>query len=557
MNSTSNEISNPSTGFLLRLIGFRALHSAARWGCFFVLCLWALAGNAQAQDFYKPGAVVEIRLVFKEKNWDDILDSLKQIGNDERLAADALINGVRYKGVGVRYKGNSSYFSVRKSGSAKLPFNIKIDFTEKNQSLPGGITTLKLANSFRDPSFLREVLAYEIAGQYMPAPKANFAKVFVNEEFIGLYSNTESVDKPFLQRHCDKGKGALLKCDPADWNAKMPAGCSPSDQASLQYLGNDSLCYQGIYEVEQGYWADLIQFTDILNRKPELLDSVLNIDAALWMLAFDNVTVNLDSYLGKFCHNYYLYKDSSGVFHPILWDLNMAFGGFRYNGVEEAAMSDEKLQTLSPFLHYREKNMKRPLILQLLSNDLWRKVYIAHIRTLLEEQFANGAYKKRAQELQKMLDPTVQEDKNKLYDYEGFKSNIDTIAKAEKSNIIGIAQLMDRRAAYLAEHPLLQKTPPVISDAKHTLQKNQTTIVTCKTENARNVWVLYRQGKTGVFQRAAMHDDGQHGDGAAADQVWGISLPYGKGLTYYFIAEDERNATVLPRKASHAPFQVQ
>jgi len=557
MNSTSNEISNPENGFLSRLIGFFARFSGSRWGCFLVVCgLAAFVGELHAQDFYKPGAIVEIRLFFKEKNWDDILDSFKQIGQDDRLPADVLINGVRYKGVGVRYMGNSSYFSVRKSGSTKLPFNIKMDFTEKGQELPGGFTTIKLANSFRDPGFLREVLAYEIAGQYMPAPKANFAKVFVNDAFIGLYSNTESVDKPFLQRHYDKGKGALLKCDPADWNAKMPTGCPPSDQASLQYLGKDSLCYQGIYEVEQGYWADLIEFTDILNSKPELLDSVLDIDAALWMLAFDNVTVNLDSYLGKFCHNYYLYKDSSGVFHPILWDLNMAFGGFRYNGVEEAAMSDEKLQTLSPFLHYREKNMKRPLLIQLLSNDLWRKVYIAHIRTLLEEQFANGAYKKRAQELQKLLDPVVQQDENKLYDYEGFKSNIDTIAKADKSNIIGIAQLMDRRAAYLAEHPLLQKTPPAISDAKHTLLKNQTT-VTCKTENARNVWVLYRQGKAGAFQRAALHDDGQHGDGAAADQIWGISLPLGKGLTYYFIAEDERNASVLPRKASHAPYQVQ
>lgn len=557
MNSTSKEISNLSIGFLPRLIGSRALRGVCRWGCFFVLCLLAPAINAQVQDFYKPGAIAEIRLYFNEKDWDSRLDSLKQMGKDDRLQADAVINGTRYKDVGVRYKGNSSYFSVRKSGSGKLPFNIKIDYTVKGQALPGGVTTIKLANAFRDPSFLREVLAYEIAGQYMAAPKANFARVYANDQFIGLYSNTESVDKPFLQRHFDGGKGTFVKCDPADWNAKMPAGCPPSDQASLQHLGKDSLCYYGIYEIEQGYWADLIQFTYILQHKPEWLDSILNIDAALWMLAFDNVTVNLDSYLGKFCHNYYLYKDSSGVFHPILWDLNMAFGGFRYNGVEEAALSDEKLQTLSPFLHYREKNLKRPLLIQLLSNELWRKVYVAHIRTLLEEQFASGAYRKRAQELQKILDPVVQQDQNKLYDYEGFKANIDTVAKADKSNIIGIAQLMDRRAAYLAEHPLLQKAPPVISDAKHNMQKNQTTVITCKTENARNVWVLYRQGKTGVFQRAAMYDDGQHGDGAAADQTWGISLPYGKGLTYYFIAEDERNASVLPRKASHAPYQVQ
>ena len=159
MNSTSSkEISNPDNGFLSCLIGFLAPFSGSRWGCFLVVCgLAAFAGELHAQDFYKPGAIVEIRLFFKEKNWDDLLDSLKQIGQDDRLPADALINGVRYKGVGVRYKGNSSYFSVRKSGSTKLPFNIKMDFTEKGQELPGGTTTIKLANSFRDPGFLREM----------------------------------------------------------------------------------------------------------------------------------------------------------------------------------------------------------------------------------------------------------------------------------------------------------------------------------------------------------------------------------------------------------------
>ncbi len=502
-----------------------------------------------AQDFYKAGAVVDIKLYFAEKNWEVILDSLKQIGKDDRLTGDALINGVRYKGVGVRYKGNSSYFSVRRSGSRKLPFNIKVNFSDKNLALPGGVTTIKLANGFRDPSFLREVLAYEIAGRYMPAPQANFARIFVNDELIGLYSNTESVDKPLLQRHFDDGKGTVIKCDPADWNIKTPPNCPPSDHASLQYLGPDYSCYQSIYELEQGQWSDLTRFTEVLHNAPEKLETILDIDQTLWMLAFNNLIVNLDSYLGKFCHNYYMYKDSAGIFHPIIWDLNMAFGGFRYSGVEDAALSDDKMQTLSPFLHYRERNARRPLIMVLLSNELWRKIYVAHMRTILEEQFANGAYLKRAQELQRLLDPLVQKDPNKLYDYEGFRANIDTIAKADKSNIIGIAQLMNRRAVFMAEHPLFQKEPPRIAEVKHLVQKDQLA-VTAKVERGQRVWVFYRKGRVGAFQRAELADDGAHQDGTAGDGLWGIVLPYEQGLNYYIVAEDERSATLSPRRAS-------
>lgn len=553
MNSTSKFL-RLAAGVRFRVPGLPPVREAfsffkaVNW--FVPLLLLFTAIQLPGQDFYKAGAVVDVKLYFKEENWDVLLDSLKQIGNDDRLSADAIINGVRYQGVGVRYKGNSSYFSVRKSGSTKLPFNIKVNYTDKDLVLPGGFTSIKLANNFRDPSFLREVLAYELANKYMVAPQANFARVFVNDRFIGLYTNTESVDRPLLQRHFDDGKSSLFKCDPADWNVKTPPDCPPSDHASLQYLGPEPGCYQTIYELGQGDWQDLIHFTDILNRSPDQLEGILNIDQTLWMHAFNNVIINLDSYIGKFCHNYYLYKDSAGIYHPIIWDLNMAFGGFRYNGVDEAALSDEKLQTLSPYLHFRERNTKRPLIMSLLSNELWRKIYIAHMRTMLEEQFANGALVQRARELQRLIDPIVAQDTNRLYAYEGFKANIDTTAKADRTNIIGIAHLMNRRAAFLAEHPLFQREPPKIGEVKHRVDKGQA-LITAKVENAQRVWVFYRKGKSGAFQRTEMANDGAAGDG-----LWGIVLPHEPGLHYYIVAEDERSAVLSPRRASMECYVV-
>jgi hypothetical protein len=512
------------------------------------LLVWlAFPGLLLAQEIYKDGVVTDIRLYIKQKNWDSILDSLKQAGKDERLVADVLINGVRYKGVGLRYKGNSSYFSVRKSGARKLPLNIKINYTDKSLSLPGGYTSLKLANSFRDPSFLREILAYDIARQYMAAPQANFARVYVNDVLLGLYHNTESIDEPLLRRYFDDGKGTLIKCDPADWNVRTPEGCPKSDHASLQYLGDSALCYRHIYELEQGDYEHLISFTRTLGQSPEQLEQVLNIDQTLWMLAFNNVLVNLDSYLGKFCHNYYLYRDSSGMYHPLVWDLNMSFGGFRFSGAEDGALTDEKLQTLSPFLHYREKSAERPLIAQLLAQELWRKVYIAHIRTMLQEQFVGESYLKRARVMQQMIDPMVKADTNRLYDYAGFRANLDSTARADKSNIIGIAQLMRARVSYLLEHPLLKREPPRVGLVKHVVREGRVE-VTAPVTAAVQVWLLYRVGRTGPFVRLPMV--------RGAGDVWTLSMPWQQGLVYYLVAEDERSAAVYPARGAMSALPV-
>ena len=136
-----------------------------------------------------------------------------------------------------------------------------------------------------------------------------------------------------------------------------------------------------------------MELTQALENQDQALDKSLNIDETLWMLAFNNVLVNLDSYTGRLCHNYYLYEDSAGLFHPIIWDLNMSFGGFRFLD-EGRQLTNEELQTISPFAHYKEKNEKRPLITNLLNEPLYRKIYTAHVKTILEDHFSNDAYKK-------------------------------------------------------------------------------------------------------------------------------------------------------------------
>lgn len=501
--------------------------------------------TAQEKTFFDWDHIPEIRLTFYEKDWHPKLDSLKLNKTGDRMLADLAYEEQTYDSVGVRYKGNSSFYATSKDEERKLPFNIKLD-EEIEHRLPGGYDKIKLSNVFRDPSFLREVLSYEVARQYMPAPRANYAKLYINDQYLGLYNNTESIEEPFFEQHFgDDGEGITFKCDPT-WGAEQPNRCPEGEKASLMYLGSDPNCYFPFYEKKSDHgWMTLVELTRILNQRPDSLEYYLNVELALWMLAFNSAMVNLDSYTGRLCHNYYLYMDSTGRFNPLLWDMNLSLGGFRFDGTGKP-LSNEGLQTLSPFLHFN--NPKRPLISVLLKNRHYRKVYVAHLRTIVEDHFTSGRLMERARELKNFIAPHVEADENKLYSYEAFEQNLEETTEAGGSHIIGLAELIEARTAYLSEHPLFQKQPPQPAEPELEVKNGEVTF-RIPVDGSATVFLYTRPGAPEPYVKREMKDDGSEGDEKAGDGIFSLRLPYRKGMQYYFTAENEDAIIFVPRYA--------
>lgn len=512
----------------------------------FIICS-TLSLSLFGQDkLYEFEHIVDVRLTFSQSGWHEHLDSLKEQGHDKRMICDLTVDGVSFPQTGVRYKGNSSYFNVRNEGGRKLPFNLKVNYVNKKARLTGGFETLKLSNVFRDPSFMREVLSYDIARKYMPASRANYARVYVNDNYLGLYNLTESVDNDFLKKFYGSKEGVLMKCDP-HWNENPLASCKKGDKASLQYLGNDSLCYYSLYELKsKDGWGELIALTKEINQRPENLHEIMDVNEVLWMLAFDNVLVNLDSYLGRLCHNYYLFKDKHDIWHPIIWDMNLCFGGFRYTGIG-GPLSNEAMQEMSVFTHFKEKNEKRPLVVQLLSNSHNRKVYLAHVRTIVEENFSNGWYKERINTIKLLVEEEIKRDTNKLYPQEDFLKNIDQTVRVGNSSIIGLTELMDKRAEAILAHPLMQKKAPVITEVKHTVT-GDSVFVTAQIADADAGWLYFRTENHGAWQRTALT--------ASETSTWSAEAEIGERFDYYVIAENKYIAQLSPRRAGVEYYEV-
>ena len=64
-------------------------------------------------------------------------------------------------------------------------------------------------NDYKYPSFLREKLVFDVAGEYFPPVRT----VFVNEELIGLYTAVEQPDKNFVEMNDGNYDGNLFKCE--------------------------------------------------------------------------------------------------------------------------------------------------------------------------------------------------------------------------------------------------------------------------------------------------------------------------------------------------------
>lgn len=510
-----------------------------------------LSSQGHAQSIFDPSKITTIKINFEKANWSFLLDSLKTRGMKERMVANVEIDGKLYKGVGVRYKGNSSYKNPKKRNKAKLPFNLKANYVDKDQRFLGGYETLKLGNVFMDPSFVREYVSYEIARKYMPAPRCNFAKVYINNQFIGLYSNVQSVDAKLLEDSYGTTNDTFFKCDP-EWEdvVPAPAGCKEGEYSSLTYVGDNPDCYNGWYELESrngNGWKDLIEMSKMLNQNPATIDQKINVDMTLWMHAFNHVLVNLDSYTGRFSHNYYLYKTPDGLLTPLIWDLNISFGGFRLDGEKQGELTNQELQEFSLFTHFKNKNPKRPLITNLLTNPFWRKIYIGHCRTILLENFANGEYLKLAENMQATIRDAVKEDPNRLYSFEDFEKNLRQTTDIGNTKIIGIEELMKSRTETLLKHPLFNGKIPVVSDPKHTIAGNKVK-VEAKVTDAQKVYLMYRPNAKSPFKQIEMvvSTDGNHSASLDKQEIG----------HYYLIAEGERLAICSPERASYVFYEV-
>ena len=392
-----------------------------------LLLLLPVAISAQvvtppASAVFDKDAVHEIRLTFQQPDWFEQLTSDYDKYPDDTPYREASLVWGQYKFavVGVRFKGNSSY---RGATTKKKPFRIKLNEFVKGQKIDG-MASFGLSNAWNDPSFVREKPYYEMAAAIgLAAARSNFAALYINEEYWGLYILGEIVNGDFLKYHFakDDDTGNLYKAtDPG---------------ANLAYAGEDPASYQTLFSKESNEdvndWTDLIEVARIFDQTaiadlPAKLDKLIDEDSFLTALALDNMTVNLDSYVGM-AQNYYLYRrpsDQKWVW--IVWDPSLAFGALA-QGLTAQQMKDLALEWVQPANNGAPGGggagaATRPIASKLWQVPAYKQRYRTIYRGIVEKAMVPATVVARMNALRDLIRPWVEKDTQKLVTMAQFEA---------------------------------------------------------------------------------------------------------------------------------------
>lgn len=226
--------------------------------------------------------------------------------------------------IGFRLRGNTSLSSAKKS--FKVAFN-----TYEPGRRYQDVKKINLNGNHNDPTMIREKLYYDIWNRFgLPERRVAFARLYINEEYMGLYTNLEEMDKDWLARSYNDNNGNLYKC---------------TYPAPLIYIGNDQQDYKDIgssaasggraYELQtnelEDDYSDLVGLIAALNEPaddnfPAQINQVLNVNLFLKALAVEVICGHWDDYAYN-QNNYYLYHDpADNRFDFISYDADNTMG---------------------------------------------------------------------------------------------------------------------------------------------------------------------------------------------------------------------------------------
>lgn len=283
--------------------------------------------------------------------------------SDDRRPAAFVADGVIYDPVGVRNRGDWARTWVKKS--LKIFFDKDHPFEKQH--------ALNLNSGWRDPSFVREPLAYlvyETCG--VPSPKSRMVRLHVNGQFRGLYVEVEQLDKPFLKRHDLQG-------------ASIYKAVSTTRQSDERNLGSPE-AYAAHYEKEnkktEGF-DELHRFCQELERATNAVDFFTRrvaVEEYINYLAAMVLVQNWD------CpnKNHFLIFDgrTSQKWLVVPWDLDRTFGDHWHGTFSETRLPILLGTRQSPSTTGWNRMAER-----FLSEPTLRARFLDRLAALLEKEF--------------------------------------------------------------------------------------------------------------------------------------------------------------------------
>ena len=344
--------------------------------------------------------VTEIKIELSPKDWDQIRNQTRtwQQALTKQIAVKPFtyvrgritIDGTVIKDVGIRKKGFLGSLNTERP-------SLKVKFKQYTDQTPvRGLDRLTLNNNNQDAARVCQFISYKLyRDSGTVAPRCGFAKVTVNGEYLGIYSNVESIKPDFLQRGFGDSSGALFEGTVADFLPNWIQKFEPKNKRASA---------SSLIEIGEALQADELDL--------EALDQLIDIKAFVRFWAMESLLGFWDGYCSN-QNNFYIYsKPGNGKFYFIPWGT-------------DSCLSDSF--PIPPHrIRPRSVHAKAIIPNRLYRNEKTKADYVETLNSFLDKHWQEDQLLAELDRLAKMLRPHLLED-NKSFDetLDGYRNFIE------------------------------------------------------------------------------------------------------------------------------------
>ncbi|MBQ9941554.1 MAG: CotH kinase family protein [Christensenellaceae bacterium] len=353
--------------------------------------------------------------------WQTFLD---EAAKEEYRPCMLSIDGEEFANVAIRAKGNNSLRLTEKYGHKR--YSLKVEFDHYFENSYYGLDKFSLDSSFQDNSYLKTALTYDMMEHMgVVTPLCSYVWVRVNGQDWGLFLAIEEPEESFAKRNWGEDHGMLYKPDYTSLNAE-------NADVALRYVGDDAALYPNIFDNAKFDISDtdkkrLIRSLKTLDSGQDL-ETAVDVDATLRYFTVQVFVVNMDSYLGRTGHNYFLYE-KDGVLTILPWDYNLAYATYSL-GMPDP-INDSTLYVNYPINTPAAGSVmkNRPLYHKLMQNNAYYARYHEYFDAFIRDYFESGYFEEFVAKTEAMIAPYVQKDPTAFCSFEDHKKAVETIEK--------------------------------------------------------------------------------------------------------------------------------
>ena len=402
-------------------------------------------------EVYRGDVVPEIRIYVSQDTIDWLYEE-ENLYSDRYFRARVVFNNGtvnnNFEDVGFRLRGNTSRHARKKS------FRLSFNTFETGRNYYG-IEKMNLNGEANDPSSMRSITCFEIYRRaHLIASRANHCRVYLNDEFYGVYSNVEHYDEEFTNLYFGTKAGNRYKC---------------TFGADLRYLGDDQEAYKSwngrgrIYDLNNQSgsddYSDLVNFIRVLNTTSDEdficeIEKVFEINDYLKYMAIDVLIGNWDGPLYN-KNNFYLYSNPiTGKFHYLPYDLDNTLG---IDWVGQSWINRNIYQ-------WGHQSESRPLYDRIMGIPELRERFSYFLYQLTKDIYTNGNLSSFLFSKRSLIESFIQVDYFKTLDfgfsYDDFRESLLQEQGGHVKN--GVIPFIDGRRSSARNQVAVEKINPIV-----------------------------------------------------------------------------------------------